>query len=327
MNAPSPALSGHLHKIQMAVQCASGLLLITVFANRPQLAGEAARDTAEVSAPSEVSLLPLLFVAATLLHIAYGAGSGLSFPKVGHSDVPASAHIALLFTMPPAGALLDRGGRGCRLFFAALAVLVFAAPLMTLTSEGAARDTLFVALCLARQGVFLATFLLAERLIRHKKRLPFLFALAYTLPVTSLAGSAMARVGGGAVFEGGVTLLLALAFAFLALRLRNALADLPQARDEVSPTPEPSLPIALDPIHLADFSKTYGLSEREIRVLAMLGQRRTTEDIAKAMNVAEGTVRKYVSRILQKTEAPNRAVLMALFAGPAPAETGEIGCR
>gem|GEM_PF-5200833 len=328
-SAADPALSGHLHKIQMAVQCSSGLLLATAFAVRPTQTGDGRPDAAKDDAPpgdaARASVLPMLFAAAAILYIAWGLVSGVALPKLRQSDIPDSAHVLLLLAMPLAGALLDRGGRGCRLLFAILAVLAFAAPAMLFTTEsGVAREALYAVICVERQVFALITLLLADCLLRNRKRLPLLLALAYVLPIMSMAGRAIALANAGTALEAGITLGLALAFVFLALRLRDALSSLPSAGDAESPTPKPGLLVAHDPGRLAAFGETYGLSGQEIVVMEMLAQRRSTEDIAKVMKVTESTVRTYVYRLMQKTGARNRAVLMALFAAQGTvAETRE----
>jgi DNA-binding CsgD family transcriptional regulator len=322
-DASGPALAGHLLKLQMALQCGSLLLLAAAFAFRHGQAGNAQPDAPPADTRSEdfakAFVLPFLFFAAGLLYIAYGLAAGLTFPRVEHSGIPDSAHILLLLTMPLTGALVDRGGRGCRLLFAALAVLSFAAPAMLLTRpEGIAREALYALLCVGRQGAYLATLLLADRLIRERSRLPLLLALAYILPVTAMAGRAIARADAELAVEAGIAFALALAFSLLVKRLCGALSGLPPAEDATDAAPAPA--------RLAAFAVTYSLSRQEMRVMEMLSQGRSTEDIATAMNVQESTVNTYVKRILQKTRTPNRAALMAHFAAhnPAPAQSGAV---
>ena len=336
-NAAVSSPPDHLYRIQMVIQCVCGLLLAVAFALRPaQTPGEAAAPiAAHADNPCEEArarfhrVLPRVFFAATLVYIAYGLTSGLALPRIGNIGMPDSAHILLLITMPLAGALFDRGGRGCRLLFPALAVLAFAAPSMFLTGpDGVAREALYALLCVERQGVMLATLLLSDRLLWNRKRLPLLLALAYILPVASMAGRAVDRADVGLAFEAGIALVLALAFAFLALRLRGALSGLSSEAGVgkiETPVGPPDLPVAdglaSDPGRLVAFATTHGLSKRETSAMEMLAQGRSTEDIARAMNVAENTVRTYVKRMLQKTGTPNRDALMELFAAQTPAPT------
>jgi DNA-binding NarL/FixJ family response regulator len=153
--------------------------------------------------------------------------------------------------------------------------------------------------------------LLADRLLRNRKRLPLLFALAYILPVSSMAGRAIANANAGIALEAGISLILALVFAFLLMRLRGALSGLPLTENEDAPMPEPGLTLAPG---LTAFAATYGLSRQETLVLEMLVERRTTEDIAQAINVHQSTIKTYVSRMLQKAKVPNRNALIALYA-------------
>jgi DNA-binding CsgD family transcriptional regulator len=319
-DAAGPVLSGHFLKIQMALQCGSLLLLAAAFVFKPARAGNALSDTPYAGIRSEdsakPSVLPLLFFAALSMYVLYGLGSGLVFPRMEHSGVPDSAHILLLLTMPLTGTLVDRGGRGCRLLLTALAVLAFAAPAILLTRpEGMAREALYALLCVGRQGAFLATLLLADRLIRKRSRLPLLLALAYILPVTATAGRAIARADAGFALEAGIAFGLALAFALLVMRLFSDLSGLPPAGEEAD------LPAAFASGRLAAFVTRYGLSRQEIQVMEMLAQAHSTENIATAMHVQKKTVNTYVSRILQKSGVPNRAVLIEVFASQTPTAT------
>jgi DNA-binding CsgD family transcriptional regulator len=305
----------HLLMLNMALQFGSLFLLAAAFAFRLSQAGNAQPNAFHANGRSEEAsglfVLPMLFFAAAVMYILYAQATGLAFLRVGHSGIPDSAHILLLFTMPLVGALFDRGGRGCCLLLTVFAILAFAAPLMLSTAQkGIAREALYALLCVGRQGFFLYTLLLADRLLQNRKRLPLLLALACILPLTAITGRAIARLDIDIAIEMGFAVVLALAFAYLALRLRSALSGLPTAGDEVGAS------VSLDLPHLAAFASTHGLSKQETSVMEMLAQGRSTENIAKAMNVAEGTVRKYVSRILHKTNAHNRAALITLFAAP-----------
>jgi len=335
LSADAASPGNHLYKLHMAVQFGSLLLLAAAFAFRPVQAGNAQPDAPYNDSHSKNvagAVLPLLFLAAVILYILYGQATGLAFLRVGHiSEMPDSVHILLLLTLPLTGALFDRGDRGCRWLLTALVVLAFAAPIMLFTAQEDVREILFALLCVGRQSVFLVTLLLADRLIRDRKRLPLLLALAYILPTLSIAGRAIARLDIKIAVEAGIAVVLAVTFAFLVMRLRGALSDLPLAEDEAdvsaTPVPAPEPDSASD--RLAAFAAAHGLSRQETSVMEMLAQGRSTEHIATSMNVAEGTVRKYVSRILQKADVPNRAALMALFTAPnrKPAQTTEADTR
>ena len=315
-------LLGFMLKLQIVLQCSIGLALAAFFTLHATEAPRAPDLSARDAAPSA---LPLFFVAATLLYTAYGLISGLSLPKFTRAIVSENAHLALLLAMPAAGALMDRGGR---MLLAVLPCLALIAPAMLFTRDAATQEALYIALYVGRQGVFLATLLLAVRLIRNSTRLPLAFALAHILTsIGAMAGNAIARALENLALKGGLALCLVLAFAVLLLRLRGYLSALPLTRDEDMPMPEPGLRITPVSDRLAAFGKTYGLSGQENMVMELLAQRRSTEDIAKAMNVAEKTVRTYVSRMLQKTKVPNRAALITLFTAhsPAPAEAAEQG--
>ena len=337
-NAPGPELVGYAHKLQAVVQTIIGCALTMA------LAFGAARNGARTqnAAGAEGSTLPRaaiapLFFAAALLYILYGLAGGASFPKVGRPGVSENAHILLLFAMPLAGALLDRGGRAARFFWAVLICAAFSAPAMVFITNLELREALYDALCMGRQAVFLATLLLADRLIRNRSRLPLLTALAYMMLPLAMAGNALSRLGGGMPLMGGLALLLAAVFSLLALRLRKALTAMPPARDEQDPSlfplpeatlpaqPEPgkeAMPAPADPARLVAFATAYDLSERESLVMEMLAQHRSTDAIAEVLAVKESTVRTYVSRLMQKTGTNNRAVLLALFAAQKPAPDG-----
>jgi DNA-binding CsgD family transcriptional regulator len=132
-----------------------------------------------------------------------------------------------------------------------------------------------------------------------------------------------------AAFPNGVftaALVLAAGTAFCLWRFRCLLRAKPElwelSQGKAASMPAPSLPTAVDPGRLAAFGKNYSLSRQEFSVMAMLAQGRSTADISRAMNVTEKTVRNYVSRMLQKTEVPNRVALIALFAAQSPAPAG-----
>lgn len=325
---PNPVLIRHLHMIQMTLQCAIGILLTTAFV----IWRKAQADTPPEHAPGHTpdhpvsaSTLPLLFTAAALFYIVYGLASGMTFPRVG-PGISDRAHFPLLLFLPLAGALLDRGGRGCRPLLLILACLVFAAPLMVCIREAAIREVLYAALCVGRQCLFVATLALAERLMRNRKPLPLPLALATILPAISMIGSAASRLGGETFLAGGLAVALALAFTFLVFRVRSALVALPEMREETAaPMPDTEAqkaPVVHPAFHserLAAFAATHGLSEQETLVMEMLAQGRSSEEIAGALAVKTSTVRTYVVRLMRKTGTDSRAALMARYAAHHPA--------
>jgi len=310
---PNQEISSLLHKLQMPIQCTIGMLLATAFALRQTQFQEKAKAPSGDTAFAKASVLPLLFVTTALLYIVSALVSGLYHPNIV-SGIAEGARIPLLFVVPLAGALVDRGGSGCRALLLALAVLALAVPAMVYTNEAAVREYLYIAISVGQQVFLLVSLLLADRLAQNRKHLPLLAALAYALPNMCAVGSAFVRPGSNAVHAGWIALALALAFAFLALRLRGKLADLPAAGDEeLADITQPVLPRMFDPARLAAFAASYGLSKQEMQVMEMLAENRSTEDIAKALGVADSSVRTYVRRMLRKTGTNDRAQLKALF--------------
>jgi DNA-binding NarL/FixJ family response regulator len=50
-----------------------------------------------------------------------------------------------------------------------------------------------------------------------------------------------------------------------------------------------------------------GLTEQELKVLALIAEGKTNREIAEALFLGEGTVRNYVSNVLGKLNVSNRA--------------------
>jgi DNA-binding CsgD family transcriptional regulator len=178
-----------------------------------------------------------------------------------------------------------------------------------------------------RQILLLAVLTACARLMKTRTLLPLLLTLAHCLHLMQPVG-ALPR-GLLAAFPNGVftaALALTVVTAFCLWRFRRMLEEKPELwalpQGEAASMPEPDLPMAIDPGRLAAFGKSYSLSRQEFSVMAMLAQGRSTADISRAMHVTEKTVRNYVSRMLQKTEVPNRAALMALFAAQSPDPAG-----
>jgi hypothetical protein len=302
--ARSPAFLDHLYNLQTSVQSASGLLLAYVCSTRTP--GDVPRDTGAAGAAFG-NVLPLLFVGAALFYIAYGVGTGLGFPKIRYFGALDSYLALLLFAMPLAGGMLDRGGRGCRQVFPVLAVLALAAPALVFITDGIVREGLNAALGVGRQGVLLVTLLLADRLTRNRK--PLLFALAYSLPASAMIGVAVTRLGGGAAATGGLALILALVFGFLALRSARTLADLPAAPEEAPPqeqAPDPSKKIS-------DFAAAHVLTPRERDILMGLLRGDSRETMAQELEVAPRTVRHHLAGLLKKANRPNEGSFLYYY--------------
>lgn len=56
-----------------------------------------------------------------------------------------------------------------------------------------------------------------------------------------------------------------------------------------------------------------GISEREYEVLALVGEGRSNREIAEALFISEGTVRNYVSELLEKLDLRDRTQLALAF--------------
>jgi DNA-binding NarL/FixJ family response regulator len=105
-------------------------------------------------------------------------------------------------------------------------------------------------------------------------------AMGYLLKDVSgqeLATAVRTVAGGGALIGPSV-----------ARKLFNQFSQLPPSPPEAATLPEP-------------------LTEREYEILRLVGQGMTNPEIAAALHLAEGTVKNYVSNILQKTGTRDRA--------------------
>ncbi len=66
---------------------------------------------------------------------------------------------------------------------------------------------------------------------------------------------------------------------------------------------------------LADASRRFDLTQREAEILAHLMHGAKASEIARTLNLAEGTVQNYYKRLLSKTSARNRAAMVAAVLG------------
>ena len=295
---------------------------------------------APVSGEKRAALL-WLFGASVCLFVLTGLTMGMVLPKL--AIPPGIIRLACIFPLlllPAAGLMLD-GARPHRLIVP-LAAVCLCAPFFRMAHELGMLDrlALFFLILAIRQTILLTLFAAVGRLLKGNALLIPLLALGHALHLLQILGelprSWLSSLPYG-VFA--ASLLLAAATALCLMRFRGLLTENPELwalpPDEHHAHEQEarcaSLPAAPDPGPLAAFSLAHGLSRQETLVLKMLAQQRSTEDIAKALHVTGNTVRTYVARILQKTGAPNRARLMALFSPsprePEPAETGAPASR
>ena len=66
-------------------------------------------------------------------------------------------------------------------------------------------------------------------------------------------------------------------------------------------------------LKMPHFCETYGVSQREADVMALVAQGKTVQEIADALFISPGTVKTHLHRIYVKTQAPNREELVAAF--------------
>jgi DNA-binding CsgD family transcriptional regulator len=321
----SPGRAFHLFTLHCLTMGVTGLCLGTAFYLRD--APKTNMNGPAVSKETRAALL-WIFGAGMGVFILMGLEMGMILPKAalapGLITLP---HFIPLFFLPVAGRMLDgeKPGRLMLLLVPACLSLPFLVPAQ---ANGLLDPlALFCLLSVTRQTLLLAVLTVCARLMKTHNLLPLLLTLAHCLHLMQAVG-ALPR-GLLAVFPYGVfavALFLAVGtvcclWSFRSLLIRKPkLWALPQ--EKVASMPEAGLPMEVDPGRLAAFAKNYGLSRQEFSVMAMLVEGRSTDDIAKVMNVAESTVRKYVSRMLQKTAVPNRVALMALFAAQNPAIAG-----
>jgi DNA-binding CsgD family transcriptional regulator/tetratricopeptide (TPR) repeat protein len=81
------------------------------------------------------------------------------------------------------------------------------------------------------------------------------------------------------------------------------------ARTRLSPAPAPRPPVE---------DRPYGLTDRELDVLALLGTGATNRQIARSLFISERTVGVHVSRVLHKLQVSNRGQAAVLAAKVAP---------
>jgi DNA-binding NarL/FixJ family response regulator len=68
---------------------------------------------------------------------------------------------------------------------------------------------------------------------------------------------------------------------------------------------------------LKELTAGYGVTNREIKVLELLIEGKSTTEIAEAMAITDKSVRNYVSSLMSKTASSSRGKLVARFTGRA----------
>jgi DNA-binding CsgD family transcriptional regulator len=83
------------------------------------------------------------------------------------------------------------------------------------------------------------------------------------------------------------------------------------------PEPAPKQPPAPRTPSLGELIAGYGITNREIKVLELLIEGKSTAEIAKVMAITDKSVRNYVSSLMAKTASSSRGKLVARFTGRA----------
>ncbi len=91
----------------------------------------------------------------------------------------------------------------------------------------------------------------------------------------------------------------------IARKVMEEFRRLPPASPLAAPLPEPHEPAPVDD----DAAAPDALTPREERILALLAEGKSNREIARAAFLAEGTVKNYVSRIMEKLHARTRTEL------------------
>ncbi|MDR2893070.1 MAG: helix-turn-helix transcriptional regulator [Deltaproteobacteria bacterium] len=289
--------------------------------------------------PEKRAALGLIFVAGVSIFAFMGLHMGMFMPKIAlKPELLSIPHFAFLLLLPLAGRYLDtKPDKLMPVCVLSIAAIFLLGLLYTYGLVG--RMPLFYPLNIVQHIILLAIYTVTARLLKTHSLLPLLIILAYCLYPVQLGGAALRGLSQGLSFEIGITaasLLFAAATAYCLWRFGDLLTKKPElwalprtenmtgtATEPASgPTTHPSGPAqeiaaihpALHASHLAAFAAAYGLSEQEIRVMDMLAQNRSTNDIATALAVKTSTVRTYIVRLMDKTGSGNRAALMARYA-------------
>ena len=310
---------------------------------------------------AETGLILALLAAGVLLHILYGLALKQPFPKAElRHAFQENLHIALLFSAPLAGLALDRGG--AKFLLAGIACVAAISPAALLVWDGTLRLMLHDGFSIGRQVFFLTGLVLAGRLVRGESRRLLLCCLLYVMQSFALVGAKVAGSFSLVLFlAAGVVLSLAFLGRRLAglpeISAKKGLPDAPEesaaripagpAFDAVSAPAAPaeelsgarflderqrSSPADLlsglasrhdrDGGVMAVFARDYGLSEQEEKVMAMLAQGLSTDEIAGGMGCKNATIRTYVHRLFKKTGTSSRRELLAALAARAAGEDG-----
>ena len=99
-------------------------------------------------------------------------------------------------------------------------------------------------------------------------------------------------------------------FRALALEAPDAAVGSPPSRPgPPAPMPGPAPSAAPEPVRGSGASPSEALTDKEARILDLLAQGLSNRQIAAAVFLAEGTVKNYVSRIMEKLHASSRLEL------------------
>ncbi|MDR2892592.1 MAG: LuxR C-terminal-related transcriptional regulator [Deltaproteobacteria bacterium] len=291
--------------------------------------GYAVRETAATSVRTTqpVSSEPLLREKCTVLLLAFAAGIGV-FGMMGFqmgSFMPKAAmnpellsipYFIFLFLLPVAGHFLDT--RPEKLMLICIPGLAGLFCLSLAWQNGLiAPMSMYYPFSIAQQISLLIFYTTTARMLKGKAIFPFIISLGFCLHIAHFGG--MFLRGLVQDLPHGVTaasLLLLVGTALCLWRFRTQCAKEPnlwpvaqRSTNMAAFIAKPGAESSAQSDYTA-FAVRYSLSEREITVITMLAQGRSSEAIAEDLKVADSTIRTYISRILRKTGTKNRAALM-----------------
>lgn len=88
-----------------------------------------------------------------------------------------------------------------------------------------------------------------------------------------------------------------------------------QVRAEEAPTPSPASAPPAAPVHASASSLEEPLTDKEERILQLISEGKSNKQIGATVFLAEGTVKNYVSRIMEKLHARSRTELAVRAVG------------
>jgi DNA-binding CsgD family transcriptional regulator len=164
-------------------------------------------------------------------------------------------------------------------------------------------------------GFFLIYIMMSITTIAHRGRHP-----EFVVPLAGFLFFLFSGIGAlSAKFFLEVDVFVSLTvYMALALCLLMAFLSSGGLRAVSLADPEPELPPIEGKPTLAEKLAAYGITEREADTLRLLLANKGTAEIAAEMFVTEGTVYKYISAMITKTDAKNRMGLVAKFATAQP---------